>query len=486
MNSNFNYERNQNDLAATGFIGSRVEIPEIFYKRSELVCGERVGQILESFGYLGSDAPHRVNIPVSLSFSFKIGNINVIFGPSGAGKTSILNKIKELLGGGYLVDLPVENDDFLINLVGSDTKDAIRILAATGLGEGNLFLRKCSQLSEGQKFRMRLALEFSQSSNQIIHIDEFGSKLDPTTAKALAKSLAKNIRRSGKCFFICCNNLEVALAFNADTLIKLGYNYKVEVGYRENIHKEDYNQIEIVNGSLADYESFRRYHYLDTDGRIDNSKVLIAVVKNEKVGIAILVPPLSQKREVLHPYFQQINHKMVTGHRTVIHPEFRGTGIGRMLTVDGPRDFGYKIIEHRSTLYSFVPIPLYWGYQEYTNWYFENRPCYDELEKYIAECGFDPRKLIFREYCQTILSRLDRRKLAGLIKRDEDEKHQAQLFYYCSIMERCGFGYKGDINELSDLLVSCDQEPETDEEFINALTKHKQSYYRSFYCDLRK
>ncbi|MCZ0757123.1 AAA family ATPase, partial [Anoxybacillus sp. J5B_2022] len=253
-------------------IGDKIEIGDIYYTRSKLTDEPRIKEVLNTFRYLNSDAPSRKIITVTSGFSLKLGKINVIYGPSGSGKSTVLNKFKSILGGRELIQAPQE-DDFLINLVGKDLKEAIKILTYAGLGEGNLFLRKFSQLSEGQKFRMRIALEIdninkSKTTNQILYIDEFGSNLDPSTAKAIAHTFSIAVENSNLIVFVCCNNLDVARAFNYDTLISLGYDHVTKVEYSEEnkrLKEKSKINIKVEKGDISHYRKFKRYHYLDSE-----------------------------------------------------------------------------------------------------------------------------------------------------------------------------------------------------------------------------
>ncbi len=476
-------------LDKTDYLNGRriISVPKIEYERAELNDGERIKQVIDSFGYLNSDSPARKKIIVSEEFDFRMGNLNIIYGMSGSGKSSILRTIRTLLyEGDYLTDLPDEkDDDFLINLVGKDINESIKILSQVGLGEGNLFLRKCCQLSDGQKFRMRLALHLSKPHGRIVYIDEFNSSLDITTAIFLAKSLSKVLIKNGLYGFICCNNMEVVRAFHADTLIEIGLDKKITVSYpKKIITKMQTSQVTLKRGNVQDYQLFKKYHYLDIEDRINQSEIVIATNKDLKIGINVFVRPLSNRREPLHPYFQLINQKMTVSYRTVVHPEYRGCGVGKLLAVDAPKILGYEIVDDRSTLYRFAKIPLYWGYIEQPYPYFNHRPFYDALNKYVENNGFDPNKMIFREYCEIMIEKLGVNKLAELSKADEDERHKAQLIYYCNIMDKCGYPYAGDKDELCEILCSVDTPASNKEKLIKALIKHKQPYYGCFYKNL--
>lgn len=109
-------------------------------------------------------------------------------GKSGSGKSSVLRRICKKLGGYFLSEIDVP-EDYLINIVGKDVEEAISILSSVGLGQGHLFLSKYNELSDGQKFRLKLALMLSKGE-KIVYVDEFGSSLDVTTGKNLAITLA--------------------------------------------------------------------------------------------------------------------------------------------------------------------------------------------------------------------------------------------------------------------------------------------------------
>ncbi|WP_240420344.1 hypothetical protein [Paenibacillus periandrae] len=467
-------------------IGDQIDIPSIFYQKDNLASTDRVNMVVNTFNYLADDAPANSVILVSSGFNFRVGRINVIYGPSGAGKSSIINQIKQIIGGRF-IDVVEKQNDYLIEMVGEDAKEAIRILTHSGLGEGNLFLRTYSQLSEGQKFRMQLALELDKNSEENLFIDEFASKLDPSTAKAVARTFSKQMRKKNQCLFVCCNNPDVAKAFGADVEIAVGYDNQVEIQYPNKLQANIFNtpEIELLVSTPDKYEQFRKYHYLHIDGRMDNAKTVLAISEDIPVGIIIMIPPLSSRREILHPYFKLINSKMISMHRIVVHPEFRGTGIAKKLAVEAPDFLGYEIIETRSTLFDIVPVPLSWGYKGVINNYYDYRPAYYQLESYIKSLDIEPNKLLFKDVCLTVLQRADKSKLSILIKRDEDERHKGQLLFYCSVMEKCGYPYTHELDELTDILVSIDRLPVTDEDFVNALMKHNVTRNGSYYMKIK-
>lgn len=296
-----------------------LQIGPIIYKRSNLGESERVKNILSTFRYLNSNSPGKKETVVLSKFEFNYHKVNVIYGASGSGKSSLLRSLREKLEGEFLLTEP-EHDDFIINLVGDDIKEAIEILTYTGLGEGNLFLRKFSQLSEGQKFRMRIALHLYKLKKQKLlskahnlFIDEFGSNLDPSTAKALAKSMCSIVKKLDYInLFVCCNNSDVANTFDYDTLINLGFDQHPSVKYKINsssTSKLINNNLVIEQGKKEQYLKFKKYHYLDTEDIINDAKIYVAKMNEMLVGIQLLTPPIPKDLVYIDPFFKLMNEK---------------------------------------------------------------------------------------------------------------------------------------------------------------------------------
>jgi ABC-type sulfate/molybdate transport systems ATPase subunit len=78
----------------------------------------------------------------------------------------------------------------LIDQVGDSTISAINLLNGVGLAEAHLYLKRPSQISEGQKYRFAVAL-LCNSGKPVWVADEFASTLDPLMAAIVAKGIRK-------------------------------------------------------------------------------------------------------------------------------------------------------------------------------------------------------------------------------------------------------------------------------------------------------
>ena len=133
--------------------------------------------VAEAFG-LGIDEAQKFKV---LDAELKIGpkDITFITGDSGSGKSVLLRAIRSDLGGEAidLSEVAVDPDKPLIETVGSTVEEGLELLSKVGLNDAFLFLRTYSQLSDGQKYRYRIA-KLIESGKQWWLMDEFAACLD--------------------------------------------------------------------------------------------------------------------------------------------------------------------------------------------------------------------------------------------------------------------------------------------------------------------
>src|SRR3990170_3126983 len=119
---------------------------------------ERTLAVCEAFG-LGVDEEKRFLVYDNLALDFHRGDLIYVTGDSGGGKTLLLKAFKNYFGDAAvdLSDLQIDPEETLIEGVGKDVKESIEILSLCGLNDAFLFLRRFNELSDGQKYRYRLA-----------------------------------------------------------------------------------------------------------------------------------------------------------------------------------------------------------------------------------------------------------------------------------------------------------------------------------------
>ncbi len=153
--------------------------------------------VAEAFG-LGIDEAQKFPV-LNTELQISPKDIVLITGDSGSGKSVLLRAIRQDLGVEAIDmgDVHFDEGQPLIELIGATVEEGLELLSKVGLNDAFLFLRTYRQLSDGQRFRFRLA-KFLESKKQWLMIDEFAATLDRDTAKIVAFNLQKLARKQGK------------------------------------------------------------------------------------------------------------------------------------------------------------------------------------------------------------------------------------------------------------------------------------------------
>ena len=191
----------------------------------------RVIEVAEAFG-LGLSNKEFV-IYDNLKISVEQGDIVYITGQSGSGKSLLLRDLKSEM---EKEGLPVADIDIieyledtpLIDQVGKDMNDAVRLLSLTGLNDAYLFIRTPKQLSDGQRYRFKLA-KVIESEAKVWVADEFTAALDRVTAKVVAFNIQKTARKIGATVLAATTHMDLIEDLKPSLYIEKFYRDKIEV-----------------------------------------------------------------------------------------------------------------------------------------------------------------------------------------------------------------------------------------------------------------
>lgn len=193
----------------------------------------RMGQVLRFFGMNRKTLRAQV-FSVSCDFQMKPGQICCITGSSGTGKTLLLNELYSNLPADQCIrleEIPLRQNHSLVDSMEGDLMWALDLLSRVGLSDAySLFCRSC-KLSEGQKYRYRLARALI-SKRCYVFADEFCSCLDRITARVISHQLRQYASRTGNLFFVATAHEDILADLLPDVLIVRQSDQSSRVVYR--------------------------------------------------------------------------------------------------------------------------------------------------------------------------------------------------------------------------------------------------------------
>ncbi|MDR9847034.1 ABC transporter [Herbaspirillum huttiense] len=190
----------------------------------------RVLEIAEAFG-LGLDDKEFVVFD-NQAIEIQQGDVVYVTGQSGAGKTTVLRELKAQMAAAGLkvadIDAVPLLDVPLIDQIGENTTAALNLLSIAGLNDAYLFIRKPSELSDGQRYRFRLA-KIIESGAQVWAADEFLAVLDRTTAQVIAYNLQKVARSVGATLLVATTHKDMVADLAPTLYIEKRFREKINI-----------------------------------------------------------------------------------------------------------------------------------------------------------------------------------------------------------------------------------------------------------------
>lgn len=191
---------------------------------------QRATQICRMFGLtidrLTERAPtHQCRLEI------RPGDIVYITGPSGSGKSVLLRALGEAVGAAESIDLAelaLPCDKTVIDCFDSDVVASLRTLSTVGLSEVFSILNRPCHLSDGQKYRFRLAQALA-AQKPFVFADEFCSDLDRITAATVAFNIHKFAKRTKTTFVLASCHDDILIDLAPDVLVIKDFTGPAEV-----------------------------------------------------------------------------------------------------------------------------------------------------------------------------------------------------------------------------------------------------------------
>jgi uncharacterized protein len=190
----------------------------------------RVLEVAEAFGLGLTD--RRFVIYDRLEMEIRQGDICYISGESGSGKSLLLRDLSEKLSEAGkrvmdIMDVPLL-DAPIVDQIGTTTDEALKLLSQAGLNDAYLFVRRPNELSDGQRYRFRLA-KLIEAEAEVWVADEFAAVLDRQTAKVVAYNVAKAARKAQATLIVATTHVDLLPFLGATLAIEKLFGNRVDL-----------------------------------------------------------------------------------------------------------------------------------------------------------------------------------------------------------------------------------------------------------------
>jgi ABC-type ATPase with predicted acetyltransferase domain len=392
----------------------------ISYKTAPYKITSRTLAVAEAFG-IGLDQQQRQIIYDNIQLRISPTDIIYITGESGSGKTVLLQKLEKLLSPNTvnIKNIHIEKRKPIINTVGKNVEQAIELLSRVGLNDAFLFLRSYSQLSDGQKYRYRIA-KLLESKKQYWIMDEFGSTLDRDMAKIVAFNVQKHARQNGRAVLAATTHTDLFEDLAPSVHIHKRFGKEFTVNYYPNTLNTTCSLTKLMsiqNGKIADYHKLSHFHYRQTT-HVPPPRKIFTMQRNdtnELVGVIVYSYPAPQcfGRNKAFPNLrltlQQLNEKFSQISRVVLHPKYRAIGLGAKLVKETLPLAGTPYVETVAVMAKYNPFFEKAGMKKIAT--LKPHPTNLKAAKKLQKLGFNPIYMASEKYSLAKLRKMNQNQI---------------------------------------------------------------------------
>jgi len=349
-------------------------IINISYETAAPEPTERVIGVAEGFG-LGLDQWQKFVIYDNAELKIGPSDIVYITGDSGSGKSVLLKALEKDIRQDMrltcinIAEIKPEPNKPLIETVGKTLEEALELLSRVGLNDAFLFLRNYEQLSDGQKYRYKIA-KMMESKAQFWIMDEAMATLDRDTAKIVAYNLQKLARQQGKAVLAATTHTDLFEDLNPSVHIHKRFGREISVKYFPRNEKSTcslVSEMRIEEGTTKDWRSLSGFHY--RSHKIVAPRKIFCLKRGEELcGVIVYCypPPTAFGRRIVLPKMsmKELNEKLSIISRVVVHPKYRTIGLGAKLVRETLAKAGTPYVEMPAVMAKYNPFAEKAGMQK--------------------------------------------------------------------------------------------------------------------------
>jgi ABC-type ATPase with predicted acetyltransferase domain len=406
-------------------------VVNISYETAAPKPTKRVVAVAESFG-LGLDKWERFIVYDNVELKIGTRDIVLITGDSGSGKSVLLKALEKDVKEGMNAEsiniggIQLDPDKPLIETVGKTVEEGLELLSKVGLNDAFLFLRTFEQLSDGQKYRYRIA-KMMESKAQFWIMDEFAATLDRDTAKIVAFNVQKLARQEGKAVLAATTHNDLFEDLKPSVHVHKRFGKEIEVKYYPNETNKECSlvkEIHVAEGSRQDYYQLAGFHY--RSHKVAGVRKIFSLKRGEELcGVVVYSysPAACFGRRMVLPRMsmRELNEKLSIISRVVVHPKYRTIGLGHKLIRETLEHAGTPYVETVAVMAKYNPFFEKAGMRKIA----ESQPVKEALKitEVLNELGFNATYLRSTKYVLEKLASLNAQELNMLRTVCSENRH---------------------------------------------------------------
>jgi ABC-type lipoprotein export system ATPase subunit/GNAT superfamily N-acetyltransferase len=398
----------------------------------------RVVGVAEAFG-LGLDKWEKFIIYDNVELRIGPTDIVYITGDSGSGKSILLKALEKDIRQDLgltcinIADIKPEPNKPLIETVGKTLQEALELLSRVGLNDAFLFLRTYEQLSDGQKYRYKIA-KMIESNAQFWIMDEFAATLDRDTAKIVAYNLQKLARQQGKAVLAATTHTDLFEDLNPSVHIHKRFGREITVNYYPNKPAKECSlvkEMRIEEGTVKNWRQLAHFHY--RSHKIAGPRKIFCLKRGDELcGVIVYAhpPPTCFGRRLVLPKMtmKELNEKLSIISRVVVHPKYRTIGLGTKLVRETLLLAGTPYVEMPAVMAKYNPFAEKAGMQKIA----EQAPPKEALKivEVLHQLGFNVQLLSSEKYVLSKLHSLSEKEIQSIKETFINYAHARFMKYF--------------------------------------------------------
>jgi ABC-type lipoprotein export system ATPase subunit/GNAT superfamily N-acetyltransferase len=379
----------------------------------------RTRQVAEAFG-LGTDNAQKFTILDNAAIKIRQGDITLITGDSGSGKSVLLKALKQDLGAeaADTKNLTINPTEPIIETLGKNTTEALELLSKVGLNDAFLFLRSYQQLSDGQKHRYQIA-RLAETGKRWWLLDEFCSVLDRDTAKIVSFNLQRLARERGATAVCATTHDDLTADLAPNVLIHKRFGKEINIRHVPNAEATECSltkAMRITEATHADYKTLSQFHY--RSGHCPAPRKIFALKRGtELCGVIVYgfpSPFCFGRSQVWKGTLKELMRDVSVVSRVVVHPKYRGIGLGVRLVRETLASAGTPCVEAIAVMARYNPFFEKAGMRRIA----ESKPnqrVTDALEQ-LERLGFDSALLASASYCRETIAKVGKEAAIDVLR----------------------------------------------------------------------